>query len=466
MNTKKYDLTEGNILRRLLLVAAPLMGTQVLQMAYNLTDLIWLGRVHTDAVASVGTAGMYMWLSMAFLMTGRMGAEIGVSQFMGRSDLQGAKSFSQNALFLALVSGVTYALFVGLLRHPLIGVFAIREAHVAQGAADYLGIVALGMPAMFISGAISGTFNGVGNSRIPFLVNGFGIVLNMILTPIFIFTLDFGLHGAAWSTVISQMTVVILAILCIRFFRIRPFDNFTFFVRPNLQRIKQIFRWTIPISIESGAFTLLSMVVGRFVAAFGANALAVQRIGIQIESISWMLAMGFASALTAFVGQNYGRGCWSRIHRGARLSLFIMGIWGIVTMVIPLLFGRQLFALFIPGEPGAVLEEGVRFLRILAVCQIFICLEFWAVGIFRGLGRTIPPTISTIIGNSIRVPLAYFLSLTPLGVAGLWWGISLGAVIRGIILVSWYFIASRRLPQEDVIPAGDVDASLTGAASS
>ena len=79
MEANNYSLTEGGILKKLLLVAVPIMGTQFMQMAYNLTDMFWLGRVGSDAVAATGAAGMYLWLSFGFLLIGRMGAEIGVS---------------------------------------------------------------------------------------------------------------------------------------------------------------------------------------------------------------------------------------------------------------------------------------------------------------------------------------------------------------------------------------------------
>jgi len=422
-------------------------------MAYNLTDMFWLGLVGSDAVASVGTAGMYMWLSMAFLMMGRMGAEIGVSQQLGRGDMTEARAFSENALFLSMVTGTLFALFAVLFRHPLIGVFRIQEAHVAYEAALYLGIVAVGMPATFFSGAVTGIFNGAGASRVPFVTGGVGIVLNMVLTPLFIFHFDFGMAGAAWATVVAQTAVLVLNLMAIRTLTsVRPFPELRIFRKPDGARLRQIFRWTIPISTESAAFTLLSMIIARFVASFGADAIAVQRIGIQLESLSWLIAGGFSSALTAFAGQNYGSGRWDRIHRGARLSLYLMLFWGVVATVVPLVFGRQMFSLFVRDE--AVIQEGVRFLWILSVCQIFMCLEFWATGLFRGMGKTIPPSVSTLIGNSLRVPLSYALSLTALGVAGLWWGIALGACLRGAILVTWYVGYARKLPRGEVVVEG------------
>ena len=78
MKASNYDLTQGSILKKLLTVALPIMGTQLMQMAYNLTDMFWLGRTENavTAVAASGLAGMFLWLSMALLLIGRMGAEI------------------------------------------------------------------------------------------------------------------------------------------------------------------------------------------------------------------------------------------------------------------------------------------------------------------------------------------------------------------------------------------------------
>lgn len=448
MHTKKYDLTEGKILSRLLMVAAPLMGTQLMQMAYNLTDMFWLGRVGLEAVAATGTAGMFIWLSTAFMFIGRMGAEIGVSQSVGRGDRIAAREFSQNAIFLGAVSGIVFGLFLILLRAPLIGFFNIYEESVVMGAKTYLSVVAIGMPFAFVSDAITGTFNGVGNSRIPFFINCLGLALNIVLSPVFIFVLDRGLAGAAMATVIAQGVVFLMSLCALRFLPGRPFADMRILHRPSPTQMRQILRWTLPITAQSAAFTFLSMIVGRFVAAFGADAIAIQRVGIQIESMSWLIAGGFSSALTSFVGQNYGRGRYDRIHRGARLALYTMLIWGVISTVVPLLLARQMFGLFLYGEE--VLQEGVRFIRILSIGQLLICVEFWAQGMFRGFGKTLPPSIAVITGNTLRIPLAFFLSQTRLGISGLWWGIALGACMRGTLLLILYPLFARKLPQERI----------------
>jgi len=442
-----FDLTKGKILDRLLLVALPIMGTQLMQMAYNLTDMFWLGRVSSDAVAASGTAGMYMWLSAAFLFLGRTGAEIGVSQNLGKGKADLARAYAQNALLLSAVSGVLFGACMIIFRHPLIGFFHIQEAHVAADAAIYLAVAAIGIPMSFVSGAITGAFNGSGNSRLPFYINAVGLVVNVILDPILIMSAGWGIMGAAAATSIAQALVCALFLVAVKKSAGRPFSHFTFFSKADLNILKQIFRWALPVGLESLLFTVLSMFISRFVAAFGSDAIAVQRVGSQIESLTWLIGGGFGSALTAFFGQNYGAGKWSRIHRGFKLATVAMIGWGIFVTLLLFFLASPLFRIFLPAPD--IVAAGTVYLRILSSCQILACLEAVAAGCFRGIGKTVPPSVVSIVGNALRVPLAYFLSTTSLGITGIWWGVAIGASARGIWVFIWYLVDSRKMPQED-----------------
>ena len=119
--TDKYSLVEGSIAGKLFFVALPLICTQVIQMAYNLTDMYWLGRLSSDAVAASGTVGLYLWLSMAFMMFGRMGAEIGVSQNLGRGDIDKALDFARTSIIIAAAIGIVVASIYRAGRIPLVG---------------------------------------------------------------------------------------------------------------------------------------------------------------------------------------------------------------------------------------------------------------------------------------------------------------------------------------------------------
>ncbi len=440
---KEYDLTKGGILSRLLLVAVPIMGTQLMQMTYNLTDMFWLGKVGADAVAASGTAGMFMWLSAGLMLIGRMGAEIGVSQSFGRGDEAAARNFSRNAVLMAAALGFLCAVIFIAFRGPLVGFFNIREANVAQDVRQYLMVVSLALPCTFITGALTGTFNGAGNSRMPFIANALGLVCNMILDPVFIFVFDMGVAGAAWATIIAQFVVCALIAIAVYKGKSRPFAAYSVFGKPDMDAVRQMLRWSVPIGLESMLFTLLSMIISRFVSAFGASAIAINRVGSQIESLSWLIGGGYGSALTAFVGQNFGAKRFDRINKGFRISVGVMAAWGMAVTALLIFGGKFLFEVFLPDPK--LTQMGAEYLLILAICQLPMCMEAISSGAFKGTGRTMAPSVISITSNALRVPLAYALSLTELGLNGIWLGVSLGAVLRGAWSFIWYIVSARRV---------------------
>jgi putative MATE family efflux protein len=429
------------------------MGMQLLGMLYNLTDMFWLGQLSNgeDAVAASGSAGMFIWLSMSLKLFGRMGAEIGVSQNMGKGDENSAKRFSQNALCIAAALGLLYGLIIIIFNAQLISVFGIREAHVASDAALYLSLVGFGIPAVFASWALIGTFNGSGNSRISFIASGLGFIVNMILDPILIFGFGMGIAGAAIATPIAQYVVLAILLVSIKKSKGRPFKEYSFKIKPEKDKIKQILKWCLPVSLESMFFTILSMTTTRIVAGFGSGALSVQRVGGQIESLSWLIGGGFGTAVTAYVGQNFGAGKWARIHKGFKISFMTMFVWGIIVTGILYFGGGVLFGIFI-NDPELV-RVGTEYLKVLALCQIAGSVEAIAAGAFRGTGKTIPPSLSSVTCNALRVPLAFFLSRTSLGLSGVWIGVTLGAVARGVAIFIWYMIYARKQPKHDLEPS-------------
>jgi len=448
---KKYDLTEGKILNKLLLVALPIMATQFIQMAYNFTDMFWLGKlggkVASHAIASSGVAGLYMWLLMTFAFVGRMGAEIGVSQHFGKKDLKGAKEFSQNSVFISLILGLACGFVYVIFSRTLISFYGIKEENVAQDAANYLSIIGIAVPFTFLTNSLTGTFNGSGNSVMSLVANFAGLVINMVLDPLLIFGFNLGVNGAAIATAIAQIAVCVIFLIAIKKIKGRPFERYSFRFKISTEKIIKIIKWTIPISIETLLFSSLTMTITGFVSKFSAEALSVQSVGAQIESLSWLIGGGFGSALTAFVGQNFGATKWNRIHKGFKISLIAMSVWGAIITLFLFFGGRYLFRVFL-SEPN-ILKMGEEYLKILAACQLIFCLEAISAGVFRGIGKTIPPSLVSGISNALRVPLAYFLSKTFLGLNGIWWGITIGASIRGIWIFIWYLVESKKFPKID-----------------
>ena len=444
MATNKYDLTQGKILNKLLLVALPIMGTSLFTMIHSLIDMFLLGRISSDVVAAAGVASMFVWLSGFLNTIGQSGAAIGVSQSFGKKQYNQAKSYSTNASFLALILGLFMGLSYFFLSDLLIGFFNIQDPSVYIMASQYLSIMGLGLPFEFVLSSISSTFNGSGNSRLPFIVRSIGILINIILNIVLIFYLEMGIQGAAIATIIAHISTCLLMLGLIKYHKNRPFETYSYLdiFRINIASIKQIFKWTLPISAETFIYPALTIIVQRNIASFGTNPLAVYSIGAQIESLTWTVGNAFASAVTIYVGQNYGAKLFQRILDGIKVSLKLMFFYGLLVSLL-LFFGARFFYEFFVTNID-VIQLGQTYLRIFALIQIFICIEYVCSATFRGLGKTLVPSTIAIIGNVLRVVLSYLLSLTFLGINGIWIGLALGSLSISITMITLYYVKIYR----------------------
>ena len=264
----------------------------------------------------------------------------------------------------------------------------------------------------------------------------------MILDPVFILILGMGVRGAAIATIISQLISCAAILIALFVSRGRPFEHFSFRFRPEPEKIVMLLKWAVPIGLESIVFCFLTMLCSRMEASFGAGALAAGKIGGQIESLSWLLGGGFSSALVAFIGQNFGAGKQERIRRGVKISFLVMAIWGCFVTLLLFVLGPAIFVFFLPAPELASL--GKFYVYIAAFCQLSINMEAVAAGAFKGTGRTIPPSLASIVSNTAKPILAWLLSRTSLGVYGVWIGNSASALIRGVWVCVWYLLAERR----------------------
>ncbi|NLX61910.1 MAG: MATE family efflux transporter [Tissierellia bacterium] len=449
---EKGRLTEGSITGKLVRLALPIMATSFVQVAYNMTDMIWMGRVGTKAVAASGTAGLFIWFASALFMIPKIGAEVTIAQAYGREDMESARKFASNNLKLSMVIALIYGFLLIVFRHQIIGFFNLRDQEVVSMAIDYLVIISLGFIFYFINPVFSGIFNGSGNSATPFKINSVGLITNMILDPLMIMGIgpfpEMGIRGAAIATVIAQALVTTIFVLTSRK-KSNLFKDINIFKTPfDKDCIRTIFKLGLPASIQQGIFAGIGMIIARIIAQWGPIPVAAQKVGNQIESISWMTAGGFSTAISAFVGQNYGAGKLDRIREGYKKGLQIVGTIGVFATILLVFGANPLFKIFIPDDLEA-LKVGVRYLRILGLSEILMCFEIASRGAFNGLGRTIPPSIVGIVFNALRIPMALILSSTSLGLDGIWWTITISSMLKGLVLTIWYIIVLNKITSKE-----------------
>ena len=450
MNTSN-DLTKNKIFQSILFLALPIMGTSFVQMAYNMIDIMWIGRLGSDATAAVGTAGYYMWFSAGIIFLCRIGAEVLVAQNVGKRDYDTLKEVVQNVLQLIIIMAIFVASIFFVFNKLLIGFFGIEEAHVVEMAQDYLKVISFGLVFYFINPVFTAIFNGYGKSGVPFLINTIGLIFNIVVDPLLIFGIGIfpkmGVVGAALATIMAQAIVTLSFVIYLSLQKeIHVFERIKIFNKPSRVRIKEIVKIGLPAGLQSMLFTFIAMIIARIITDWGYVALAVQRVGSQIESISWMTASGFATATSAFVGQNYGARKYDRILKGYEISFMIMTAIGLMTSLILIVFAEPVFKIFIQ-EPKA-LKEGVTYLRILGVSQWFMCIEIMTNGGFNGLGQTRIPAINSVLFNMLRIPMALLLSATALGLSGIWWSITISSIFKGTIIVSLFIVYLKKVKRE------------------
>ena len=440
------NLTKGPILKTLTKLAIPIMASSFLGTLYNITDMAWIGLLGSKAVAGVGVGGMFTWLSQGLAAMARMGGQVQVAQCIGRGERDRAHGFAQAAVQLATLMGMAYAVISLVFTRQMVAFFQLTDPEAQTAALSYTKIACGLIVFSFLTLTMTGLYTAQGDSKTPFLANLIGLVTNMILDPVLILGPGpfpkLGVVGAAIATVTAQAIVMMMMILGVI---IQKKENVLKGIRLTAKIPKEylggLCRIGIPTAIQGMAYCAISMVLTRMVSAYGAEAVATQRVGGQIESISWNTADGFAAALNAFIAQTYGAGKMDRVRKGYRASLWTVGIWGLLISFVFICFPKAIADIFF-HEPKAV-ATAVGYLVIIGFSEAFMCVELTTVGALSGLGRTRLCSIISIAFTSARIPLAIILGGL-IGLSGIWWALSITSIIKGIIFTCTFLWITRK----------------------
>lgn len=428
------DLTQGPIMPTLMKLTLPIIATNFISTTYGLVDMIWVGRLGSGPVAAIGTASFFINLAIALSTMITIGTGIKVSHCMGSGQIEKAKSYMKNGFLMSILLGLLYMSIVLLTKNQLIGFFELGSDEVERMAKQFLTISIFGSVFSIVNTLFATLLNSIGNSKQPFQIFSVGLMVNIVLDPFFIFgwgsVEGWGVAGAAIATLTANILVTVLFILKTRksemISKASPWES---------HLIKEVIRMGLPITIQRVTFTLISIIIAKIIVRFGADAIAVQKVGIQIESISYMTIGGLQGAIAAFFGQNYGARRFDRIRQGYRQALLLTSVFGVLVSLLFILFPQQLFSLFLSDQTS--LELGTHYMRIIGYSQLFMCMELMTVGAFNGIGQTHIPPIFSITFTALRIPLALMLSV-PFGLNGVWMSIALSSVFKGVILVLWF----------------------------
>jgi putative MATE family efflux protein len=413
----------------------PVIGSSFMMMAYNFINMIFVGRLGSDAVAAVGSASFFMHLRWGLSSLLTVGAGIRVSHAIGNGNTQLAKGYVRSGILAVIGLALVYYTFLFFAGNELIGLIRLNNAEIENAAAGYLLLIGLCIPFSFQNLFFTSVFIGSGDSKSPFRINATALAINILLDYLFIFQAGMGINGAALGTIISQATGTIMF-----YFKL----NGSTTLKPigtafQSSLLKNILQLGISPTIQRVSFTIVAIVMARIISNWGPSAIAVQKVGVQIEAISYMTAAGFLAALSTISGQAFGAGDYRKQWQAFRSGMLLAFILGILTSAVLIAFAEPLFSIFL-SDPESI-AMGREYLIILGFSQLFMVMELMATGAFFGWGKTNIPAITGIALTVLRIPMALaFISLWQNALSSVWWSISVSSMLKGTLLVVLYVV--------------------------
>lgn len=439
------DLTQGNMMKNMLVFSLPMLFGNVLQNLYNWVDSIIVGNyLGYKALAAVNIAFPIMFILTSVILGLTMATSIMISQYAGANDEKMIKrTIGTTTIFLGGAAIII----------ALIGVFFSKSflllvntpAEIIQDAQGYLIIIMAGVIFTFGYNMTSAVLRGLGDSFTPTIFLIISTVLNALLDIVFIIGLgpipSMGVSGAALATVIAQGVSYILSMVYLSkkghliSFKLSE-------LRFDRKIMLKILSLGVPSAVQQFIVSSGLLALSGIINSFGADVIAGFGAGSKIDSFAMLPAMTLSMAASTVTGQCIGAGHKDKVKEvfknGAILSIAISS----ATILFVYTLGRPSLYLF--TQETKVIDIGINYLRIVSLAYIFLGLNFLFAGILRGAGEIwVNTMITVLIFYGIRVPLAAYLSNKPeFGSSGIWISIALSFTI-GCLLNGMYYATGR-----------------------
>jgi putative MATE family efflux protein len=464
VSTRDVNVTDGELLKPLVILSLPIVLSQMLQVGYNLADTFWVGRLGQEAVSALS----YSW-PLVFLMISVAGGftvagTVLVAQNKGAgNDDRVDYAAGQTIAFVAVVAAV-FSVLGYVLTPSLVSLVGATPGTVEYAlSVEYTRTIFLGVVFMFGFFIFQALLRGWGDTRTPLYLMALGVALNVILDPFLILGFDqnvllsglgldglqswlyattgfegFGVQGAAIATVFSRGVGAILGMYWLVSGKVGIHLSLSDFkLDPTM--VKRIVSLGAPSSVEQSTRALGITVLTALVAFAGDDAVAALGIGNRLNSLVFLPALGLARGTETVVGQNLGTDQAERAKRAVGYSSGIVAVVLALAGAVAYLFAEPITAVFIPGAPD-VIAIGGDYLRIIGPTFLFIGVFQVVQGAFRGSGSTRTAMVFAILSLWVfRLPPAYvFMEWLGMGATGVWYAIALSNVLAMLATALWF----------------------------
>ncbi len=389
-------MTEGPLLKKILLYTFPIILTGILQLLFNAADLVVVGRYCGRlSVAAVGATGAIINLMTNLFIGLSVGAGVSVAHALGAGHSKDVSRTVHTAIPIAIVSGI-FLTIIGVLGSETFLRLMGTPSDVIGLSATYMRIYFCGITATMVYNFGAAILRAAGDTKSPlYFLTAAGIV-NVILNLIFVIVLDFDVAGVALATTASQ---VMSALLIIRALMKRT-DSCKFSFRKmkiHRRQLTKILQIGFPAGIQGSLFSISNVIIQSSINSFGSIAVSGNSAAGNIEGFVYMSMNSYSQTAVNFTGQNHGAGKFDRLKKIMIICLVSVFCTGFLLGLLVRIFGKPLLSFYIPGDKEAI---SYGLIRLTYICiPYFICgLMDVTTGLIRGIGCSVLPMIITIAG--------------------------------------------------------------------
>jgi len=357
------DMTQGRIVRPLLLFALPILLGIVLQRLYNLFDTMLVGRyIDQSALAAVGSSGIVFTLLLTISHGFTNGFQIVIGQHYGAKDEKNLKKAIAGTYLFGILIALGLSLFGIIFITPILKLIQV-PSEIFESAKSYLLILIIGVVFTVSYNMFSGILRALGNSLMPLIFLIISVVLNIALDFLFIVGLKQGVKGAAVATVISQAVSSLLCLIFVIFFRPEMHVKLSDFKVPK-EIIKQLFSQGVAMALMFTVVDIGSVVLQAGINSLGKELIAGFTAGRKYLELMMLPGGAFATSAGTFVSQNYGAKQYSRIKRGLKYLILISWAWATLSCIVTYSAGYYLVT-SITGQNAdlKIINAGLQYLK-------------------------------------------------------------------------------------------------------
>ncbi len=433
------DMMIKNPKKALIRMSIPLIVSLLISSFYNLIDAAWVSGLGADALAGVGFFTPIFMILVGFGNGLGAGAAYALSKYLGEENKQKADNASIHSILIDIIVSIVLTVILLIFLNPILDMMGAGQT--AGYATDYGVIILTCSILIILSNALYGIYRGEGDTTRPMYAMAASAILNMILDPIFIYTLNLGVKGAAIATLISSTFVIV--ILAYWFYikkdtYLKPvLDNFNF----KRDISKDIVKVGIPASIQLLNNAFFAAVFSALLAFVGStDSVAVYSTGWRVVTIGTTPLLAIGTALISVIAANYGAKNYKNIQIAHRYAMKVSIVIAIIVMVLTNVFAADIASVFASsGTSVRIAPELTTFLAWIVIYYPTMAVGVASTYVFQGIGEGLTSMFQTIMretGFTILFAVLFSIFLD-FGVWGAWMGIVLGEVVSNNITMIW-----------------------------